>query len=216
MPSQALCARRTSSISSRAAPRPPPDAVTTSTRERTSCTASAGAADSPTRSQHGEIDDVVAHVGDVLVCQGQVGDDLLVGGELARDALIDQRDAQLRGAVRRGRRIARRQEADLEAGALRPDHRDAVPDGERLALRAVRVHHHDAVGEHAVDVEQQQLDPGGLGFEPSRQNISVAPEVVEVHDAGDACGSPSTTTIDVILRCSMMFSASTASVSDES
>ena len=75
--------------------------LTQSTRERTSSTASAGAAARPTRDEHRQVEHVVAHVGDLLVLQEQRVDDLLVRFELAGDALMHERDAELRRALRR-------------------------------------------------------------------------------------------------------------------
>ena len=49
--------------------------------------------------------------------------------------------------------------------ALRPDQRRAVLDVEALRLAAVGVHQDLAVGEHAVHVEQQQLDRAPPGVE---------------------------------------------------
>ena len=59
----------------------------------------------------------------------------------------------------------RREQADAQADALRPDDRRAVLDVEALRLGAVGVHQHLAVGEHAVHVEQQQLDARGPGID---------------------------------------------------
>ena len=54
-----------------------------------------------------EVHDVVAHVGDLVVCQHHVPDDLIICFDFARDALIDESDAQLRRPLRRGRRQTR-------------------------------------------------------------------------------------------------------------
>ena len=119
--------------------RRPPRWLTQCTRDRTSATASAGAADSPTRASTAQVDDVVAHVRDVGVARAPVSARICsYVSSLLGDALVHERDAELRGAVRSwSADVPRRQEADREAGALRPDDGDAVPDVERLALGAV-------------------------------------------------------------------------------
>jgi hypothetical protein len=105
-----------------------------------------------------QIQDVVAHVGDLLVVEREAGDDLVVRLELARDALVHERDAELRRPLRGRRRRARRQKTDRESRALRPHDGRAVLDVEDLALAAVGVHHDLPVGQHAVDVEQDQAN----------------------------------------------------------
>ena len=77
---------------------------------------------------------------------------------------MHKRDAQLRGALGRRGRHAGRQEADLQADALRPDHDDTVPDVELLAFAAVAVQHDSPVREDAIDIEQDQSDAGGFRF----------------------------------------------------
>ena len=71
---------------------------------------------------------------------------------------MHERDAQLRGALGRGGGHAGRQQADLQADALRPDHDDAVPDVELLAFAAVAVQHDASIRQDAVDVEQHEPD----------------------------------------------------------
>ena len=111
--------------------------------------------------QHGDVHDVIAHVGDFVVVQADVAHDFVVRLDLARHALMHQRDAELRGALGRGGRHAGRQQADLQPDALRPDHDDAVPDVELLAFAAVAMQHDPPVRQDAVDVEQDQPDARG-------------------------------------------------------
>ncbi len=102
-----------------------------------------------------------------------------------------------RCAVAPGR--SRGQQAHGQAGALRPDDRRPVLDVEALGLAAVGVHRHDAVGQHAVDVEEQQpdaprplLDGHALSGRPS--DHLRPPEIVQVHDSLDAPAASTTTT----------------------
>ena len=84
----------------------------------------------PDPRQHLQVEEIVAHVGDIPVVDLGVANDLLVGGDLALHALLDNPNGELRGAVRRGARRACRQEPDRQPGALRPDNRRAVADVE--------------------------------------------------------------------------------------
>jgi len=112
--------------------------------------------------QHRQIHDIVAHVGDLVVFEQQFVDDLFVRLEFAVDALMKQGHAELRRPLRRRRRRTRRQKADNQPGALRQHDAGAVLDVELFALGAVGVQQDLAVGEHAVDVEEDQLDAGRL------------------------------------------------------
>ena len=105
--------------------------------------------------------------------------------------------------------------------------RNAVANAEPLALTPVGVNGHGAVGQDAVHVEEQQLDARCFagqncairvqGFWVPRFSV-LRFERTRPSPSRDRAGAPrpprvlcsrSTTTIDVILRCSMMFSAST-------
>ena len=81
------------------------------------------------------------------------------------DALDDEPDAELGGAMRRRTGGSSREQPDRQARALCPDHRRAVTDVETLRLGAIRVDDDRAVGEDAVDVEEDQLDSSGLVLE---------------------------------------------------
>src|SRR6185295_8301997 len=87
----------------------------------------------------------------------------------------------------------------------------AVLDVEDLALAAVGVHKDLSVSQHAVDIEQQQLDlrrpvVGHDGYNISHKSCRCRTPATRL-------GSPSSaTTIEVILRRSRMLSASAARV----
>ena len=70
--------------------------------------------------------------------------------------------AELRRPLRGCRRAARGQQADLQAGPLGPDQPGTVLDVEPFALGPVRVEQNLAVGQDAVDIEQQQAETGGV------------------------------------------------------
>src|SRR5207302_2717558 len=135
--------------------------------------------------------------------------DLLVRLELARDALPNERHAQLGGALRARRRRPRRQKSHGEAGALRPDERGAVFDVELLALGAVGVQQDFPVGQHAVDIEEQYLYARS---DHRKAFVIFVVQNISVRQRSCRCTTPltrllpSTTTIDVILRDSMMLS----------
>ena len=104
----------------------------------------------PTR-EHRQIEQVVAHVGDARIGDVCVADDLLVGLELALDALFDDPDGELGGAM--GGRARRAGRADRPpARTLGPDDSCAVPDVKALRFGAVGVHHDRTVRQHAIDI----------------------------------------------------------------
>ena len=140
--SQRSCARSTSSMNSRTAPRPPPAVLTQSTRSRTSGAASAGAADSPARAKHRQIEQVVSHERDRAVTQARLAQDSLVRVQLARHAL--HHDAHRRAARRAGAwRADVRADSSPTVSPARcaQTMRGAVADVKALRLRSVRVHH---------------------------------------------------------------------------
>ncbi len=148
------------------------------------------------------------------------------GRPFVRFALHDESDAELGRPAGRGLRRASAEQADLEACALRPDDGRAVPDVERLDFAGRRSEQHDrAVGQHAIDVEQEQPDaagacvtvPGGNGMgSGSSGNHDQSSASARGRAGGPRPAtwrSASTTTSDVILRSSMRRRASTASMS---
>ena len=101
-------------------------------------------------------------------------------------ALVHERDAELSGALcgRGGR--PRRQEPDVEAKPERPHDGRTVLDVEQLAFRAVRVQQQLAVGEDAVDVEQDEPDFSGSCVHGAvLKNISI-------HHRSCRCTTPAT------------------------
>ena len=94
---QRSCAFRISSSNSRTAPRPPGRALTQCAARRVSSDASAGTAASPTRREHGDVEHVVPHVGDVLIGHPELADDSGVLGPLARGSLRHDRNPELCG-----------------------------------------------------------------------------------------------------------------------
>ena len=116
----------------------------------------------------GKVDDVVAYVGEFVEGAAFGGENLVDGFHLVRLALVDVFDAEVMRADGDGLRLALGDEAELEAGEA----------GERYAETIVRVEAFDfdtfavgsghdgdvAVGEDAVDVEEEDFDAAGAGF----------------------------------------------------
>ena len=129
-------------------------------------------------------------------------------------------DAQLGRAARRGVRRPAAQQADLEPVALRPDDAPRRRGSRTPSLRRRPRRIDDrAVGQHAVDVEQQQPEAARAGVDSmasGQSGISSdhlrAPEVVQVDDALDDLRRRRRPRRDVILRSSISRSASTASI----
>ena len=159
----------------------------------------------------------------------QLVDDLIVGVRLARHALMDERDAELRGALRACVADVRADRSPtVQAERVAPT-RMAMPSLDRRScLLSVpsRVHEHLAVGQDAVDVEEQRaVMLRSSSVRSSQRSTAVSaspwshleqlhpPQVVEMHDAATpSAARHRRRRSTVILRCSMMFSASTASV----
>ena len=82
--------------------------------------------------------------------------------------LVEVVDAQIAGANDNGLRLALGHPADLEAGRVRERDSHAVVRGEGFYFDGFTVragHHGDAtVGEHAVDIEKQNLDAARARF----------------------------------------------------
>jgi hypothetical protein len=110
----------------------------------------------PDTPEHRQIQQVVAHISDLVFGQALAGEDLAQRLELVARALADDRNSQLRGPLGRRRRLSRRQQARRQAGALGEDNGRAVADVELLRLRAIGVEQDLAVREDAIHVEQQQ------------------------------------------------------------
>ena len=120
----------------------------------------------------GQVDDVVADVGDFF--EGAVfgGHDLRDGVHFIGLALVDVVDLEVAGADGYDRRLALGDEADLEAGEAGDADAHAVVRGETLDLGCVAVgaavERRDdgdvAVGEDAVDVVEEDFDAAGAVF----------------------------------------------------
>ena len=131
------------------------------------------------------------------------------------DALRHDRDPELRRALGRRRRRARRQQPDLDAGPQRPHDRGAVADVELLRFGAVGVH------DDACRRSARRPRRAGRGGRVRRcleiwvlttRTSACATGRAGARRLRPAAGS-STTTTDVILWVSMIRSASTASIS---
>ena len=107
--------------------------------------------------EHRQVEEVVADVGDPLGLDAVLGEELGEGGALVGAVEDDGVERQLAGARRERRGAAPGEDADLEPGALRQLERQAVADVEDLELLAPGAVDQAAVGEHAVDVEEQPL-----------------------------------------------------------
>ena len=120
-------------MSSRTAPWPPGRSLTQCTRPRTSGAASAGAAENPTRA-------ALAGPASRLPCRrpahrsAPCSGDAFVRRQLVGNPLHDERDAQLRGSLGVVAEARAESRPIRQPGALRPDHRGAVPDVERLGF----------------------------------------------------------------------------------
>ena len=151
-------ARSTSSTSSRTAPRPPPYRLTQCTRESTSSLASAGAADKADTSENRQVQQVVAHVCNLIVGQRSVLQQLRVRRTFVRPGLDDELNPQFSGAMCRRERRAPAQQAHVQPLLLRPDERRPIADRERLGFPAVVPNDDRPVGQNAIDIQQQELD----------------------------------------------------------
>ena len=120
----------------------------------------------------GEVDDVVAYVGDLV--EGAVfgGEDFVERVDLVGLALVDVVDLEVAGADGYDLRVALGDEADFEAGEAGDADAHAVVGGEGFDLGGVAVgvavEGRDdgdvAVGEDAVDVVEEDFDAAGAVF----------------------------------------------------
>ena len=167
--SHAPCARSTSStqLAHRAAAAGM--RLTQCTRDRTSATASAGAADSPTRrapaGPAGRRPCTRPH----RPVRPRPSSNVLERLALVRAALDHELDPELGRATRRRLRRPAAQQPDLEPLALRP-RRAPRRRGWRTPSTSPpsAVIDDRAVGQHAVDIQQQQPDAAGAGVELPR------------------------------------------------
>ena len=227
MAAQRPWARRTPSMSSRTAPAPPRlPADEVDARRGPRRRASAGAAETPGEAQHRQVHQVVAHVGDVVRRSAP-----------ARRG-SRRRPAALSSPAWRTIAMPSCRARSVVAAAVRADstpvsspawraQTSAVPSRmeKRFDSRPSASSRMRAVGQHAVDVEQQQPQPpragGELGRErrprrlddraPSASKHLRSPEIVQVQHADGAPVVDDDQRRD--RRSSRIFSASTASVS---
>ena len=133
-------------------------------------------------------------------------------GQLVGRSLDDERDPELRGALRRGLRRARREQADPQAGALRPDDRRAVAGCGTPSTRCRR-----ACSRMVPSVSTPSTSSSSSRICRASPAHAVRSSACATDRAGGRLprrsGSSSTTMTDVILWVSMIRSASTARTS---
>ena len=81
------------------APRPPGFFVTRSTALRTSSWASLTVMEKPNAAEHGQIDDVIPRIGNLLGDESLRSQDFVENGELVQDTLVYLFDAEFAGTV---------------------------------------------------------------------------------------------------------------------
>ena len=119
----------------------------------------------------GEVDDVVADVGEMGEVEAGTGEDVVDGVHLVGLTLVDELELEVAGADGDGAGLALGDEADLEAGEAGERDAEAVVSGEAFYLDAFGVgcggfgdDDDLSVGEDAVDVEEDDFDLLGAGF----------------------------------------------------
>ncbi len=110
----------------------------------------------------GEVDDVVAYVGELVDGVAGFGEDVADGVHLVGLALVDELELEVAGADGYGLRVALGDDADAQATEAAERDAEAVVGGEALGLDSLPVGAGDdedlAVGEDAVDVEDEDFD----------------------------------------------------------
>ena len=112
-----------------------------------------------------QIDHVVADVGDLPVAQAGRLLEFFVGREFVAFSLEHVLDAQAGHADPYDLGRASGDDGDLHPGLLQHDHAVPVLGVKRLVLLAVVTDEQTAVGEYAVDVENDQADALGLAID---------------------------------------------------
>ena len=155
---QRSCDFRILSIVSRIAP-PPPGASGNVVGGVAGLGAGVGHGDAqagPTQGQH--VRQIVAHVTNLLRPQVEFLANLLHRGQLVGDALADDLDSQFGRPGADDVRAAQRHQAERMARLVPQPDAHPVADVKLLRLDALIVVRHAAVGQHAVDVGENQLD----------------------------------------------------------
>src|SRR5471032_907464 len=169
--------------------------------------------------QDRQVDDVVADEADLLGRNAQLVQQRVEGRELVMAALVHVGDAKVGRALGHLRRNARADDGRLHARLLQQLDAEAVVDVEGFQRLAVGAVVQAAVGEHAVDVEDHQLDLGGAGH--VFELVGVLHQITLARVRSWMCSAPtslpssSTTSIWLMRNSSMMATASTASFSGE-
>ena len=126
----------------------------------------------------GEVDDVVADVAELGDADVGLGEDFVDGVHLVGLALIDELELEVVGADGYGLGLALGDDADAESAEATERDAEAVVGGEAFGLDAVAVGAGDdedlAVGEDAVDVEDEDFNVFGAGFSSHLKMIACA------------------------------------------
>ena len=116
----------------------------------------------------GQVDDVVADIGELIDGDVGLGENLVDGVHLVGLALIDELQLQIVGADGDGLRLALGDDADAQATETGERDAETVVGGEAFGFDSMAVgtgNDEDlAVGEDAVDVEDEDFDVFCAGF----------------------------------------------------
>src|SRR5471032_2252113 len=167
--------------------------------------------------QDRQVHDIVADEADLVGRDAELGQQRVERRELVVAALVHMADAEVGRAPGHLRRNARADDGRLHARFLQQLDAEAVVDVEGFQRLAVGAVMQAAVGEHAVDVEDHQLDPGGAGhvfkLVGGLHQITLARVRSWMCSAPTSLPASSTTSIWLMRCSSMMATASTASFS---
>lgn len=128
------------------------------------------------RTHHREVDDVVTHIGEFLNRDPSAGEDIVDGAHLMRLPLIHKLELEILRADRNRSRLALRDDSNAQATEAGQCNAETIVRGEALEFKPVplaigaglpivfRKEKKLSVGEHAVDVEDQDFDAAGAVF----------------------------------------------------
>ena len=147
---------------------------------------------------HGEVDDVIADVGDLVEGAAFFRDDLVERVDFVGLTLIDVVDLEVAGADGDYLRVALGDPADLEAGEAGDADAHAVMGGEGFDLGGmafgVAVEGRDdgdvAVGEDAVYVVEEDFDAAGTVFGGENRHVLMIVEVLRGRRESAATSPP--------------------------